>query len=93
MRAIRPIRSAGNYKARCSADRQAWRYADTAYADGVLTIRHACESDTLWFAYFAPYSMERHHDLVARMAGRPGVAYRSLGQTLDGQELDLPHHR
>jgi murein tripeptide amidase MpaA len=77
-----------NYKARCSADRQAWRYADTAYADGVLTIRHACESDTLWFAYFAPYSMERHHDLVARIAGRPGVAYRSLGQTLDGQELD-----
>jgi murein tripeptide amidase MpaA len=77
-----------NYKARCSADRVAWHQAETEYAGGILTIRHACNSDNLWFAYFAPYSMERHHDLVARISGRPGVTYRSLGQTLDGQELD-----
>jgi murein tripeptide amidase MpaA len=33
--------------------------------------------------------MERHHNLIARMAARPGVSYRLLGQTLDGQDLDL----
>jgi len=76
------------YRARWSADRRDWRTAETGYADGVLTIRHRAASDTLWFAYFAPYSMERHHDLVARIAGRPGVEYRSLGRTLDGQEMD-----
>jgi murein tripeptide amidase MpaA len=76
------------YKARVSDDRVHWRLADTDYRDGVLTIRHAGESDTLWFAYFAPYSMERHHDLVARIAAQPGVGYRSLGRTLDGQEMD-----
>ena len=32
--------------------------------------------------------MERHHDLVASVAAVPGVDYRSLGQTLDGQEID-----
>jgi murein tripeptide amidase MpaA len=32
--------------------------------------------------------MERHHDLVASVAAVPGVGYRSLGQTLDGQEMD-----
>ena len=32
--------------------------------------------------------MERHHDLVASVAAVPGVEYRSLGQTLDGQEID-----
>ncbi len=32
--------------------------------------------------------MERHHDLVASVATEPDVEYRSLGQTLDGQELD-----
>src|SRR3546814_20878933 len=32
--------------------------------------------------------MERHHDLVASVAAYPDVEYRSLGQTLDGQELD-----
>jgi murein tripeptide amidase MpaA len=32
--------------------------------------------------------MERHHDLVASVAAHPAVEHRSLGQTLDGQELD-----
>ena len=32
--------------------------------------------------------MERHHDLVASVAAVPDVHYRSLGQTLDGRELD-----
>ncbi len=76
------------YRARWSADRRGWRQAETDFADGVLTIRHACESDALWFAYFAPYSMERHHDLVALTAGRPGVVHRALGRTLDGQDMD-----
>ena len=76
------------YSARMSADRDRWTLAPTSYADGVLTIRVTPEGDNLWLAYFAPYSMERHYDLVAEIAGRPGVSYRSLGQTLDGQEMD-----
>jgi murein tripeptide amidase MpaA len=32
--------------------------------------------------------MERHHDLVASVIAHPAVAYRSLGRTLDGQEID-----
>jgi murein tripeptide amidase MpaA len=32
--------------------------------------------------------MERHHDLVARIGARPGVSVASLGQTLDGREMD-----
>ena len=78
-----------NYHARVSEDRQTWRQApNCSYADGVLTIRHRPATNNAWFAYFAPYSMERHHDLVARIAGRPGVTHASLGRTLDGQELD-----
>jgi len=76
------------YRACVSEDRAHWRRADTAFADGVLTIRHRPATNNAWFAYFAPYSMERHHDLVARIAGRPGVTHRSLGRTLDGQEMD-----
>ena len=79
------------YKARWSEDREEWRQADTHYDGKVLTIRHAAESDSLWFAYFAPYSMERHHDLVAAIATLPGVTYESLGTTLDGQEMDCLH--
>lgn len=78
-----------NYKARYSSDRQDWRQEpDTSYADGVLTIRHKCEADIVWFAYFAPYTVEQHHDLIARIAAKPGVAHVELGQSLEGQAID-----
>jgi len=79
------------YKARVSEDREEWRLAETSFDGKVLTITHTPESDNLWFAYFAPYSMERHHDLVAAIATLPGVTYESLGTTLDGQEMDCFH--
>ncbi|MDQ4421137.1 M14-type cytosolic carboxypeptidase [Sphingobium sp. DEHP117] len=77
------------YKARVSEDRVHWRMAETDYADGRLTIRVTPQTNALWVAYFAPYSMERHHDLIAWAAGQPGVAHKELGLTLDGQPLDL----
>ena len=78
-----------DYKARVSEDRIHWRLADTHYADGRLTIRVAPATNALWVAYFAPYSMERHHDLVAWAAGQPGALHQELGLTLDGQPIDL----
>jgi murein tripeptide amidase MpaA len=76
------------YRACISYDRDEWIRADTGYANGILTIAVTPEADSLWVAYFAPYTMEMHHDLVAEVAGQPGVAYRSLGKTLDGQDMD-----
>ena len=76
------------YRTVVSTDRQAWTRTDTSYADGVLTIDLTPSGDSIWVAYFAPYSMERHHDLIARSAAQPGVTTRVLGQTLDGQDLD-----
>jgi murein tripeptide amidase MpaA len=78
-----------DYKACLSVDREDWvRIDGTSYDDGVLTIRFTPETDLVWLAYFAPYSMERHHDLVSTVAALPGVEYRSLGLSLDGQDLD-----
>jgi len=76
------------YRACLSYDRDEWVRAETAYAGGVLTISVTPEADSLWVAYFAPYTMEMHHDLVAEVAAVPGVEYRSLGKTLDGQDMD-----
>jgi len=77
-----------NYRACLSEDRETWERVDTSYEGGVLTIRVTPPSDSVWIAYFAPYTMERHHDLVVSVAAVPGVEYRSLGQTLDGREID-----
>ncbi|WP_298395779.1 M14-type cytosolic carboxypeptidase [Sphingobium sp.] len=77
------------YSARVSEDRENWYLADTSYDNGTLTIRLTPDSNAVWIAYFAPYSMERHHDLIAWAASQPGVAHRELGLTLDGQPMDL----
>ncbi len=81
-----------DYQCRVSEDREYWAAAPTTCAmdedDGCITVRYAPSSDIAWFAYFAPYSMERHHDLVAECAASEGVSYRRLGETLDGQPLD-----
>jgi murein tripeptide amidase MpaA len=39
--------------------------------------------------YFAPYSMERHADLVAWAVTEGGARVTELGQTIDGHPLDL----
>ncbi|HEX8839733.1 MAG TPA: M14-type cytosolic carboxypeptidase [Sphingomicrobium sp.] len=78
-----------DYKGVMSLDREEWvRISDTTYADGVLTMKLTPPQDLVWIAYFAPYSMERHHDLVSQTATIPGVEYRSLGKSLDGQDID-----
>jgi len=78
-----------DYKAVVSIDREEWlRVQDTTYADGVLTIRFTPATDCVWLAYFAPFSMERHHDLIASISSLPFVEYRSLGKSLDGQDID-----
>ena len=81
-----------DYDACVSEDREYWGRAPSSFDKsedgGTLTIRYTPASDIAWFAYFAPYSMERHHDLVAEAAASEGVAYRCLGLTLDGQPID-----
>src|SRR5688500_14036299 len=78
-----------DYRACLSVDREEWpRIEGTSFADGVLTMRFTMPAEVVWIAYFAPYSMERHHDLIASAAAVPGVSYRSLGKSLDGQDVD-----
>ncbi|WP_128891154.1 M14-type cytosolic carboxypeptidase [Erythrobacter sp. HKB08] len=81
-----------DYNCRVSEDREYWAATASSYDKdedgGTLTVRYTPASDIAWFAYFAPYSMERHHDLVAEAAASEGVRYERLGETLDGQPID-----
>lgn len=78
-----------DYRAVASTDRETWRRVETAYANGELVIRLTPEADAVWVAYFAPYSLERHADLIAAMQRKPGVSLRVPGATLDGRPIDL----
>ena len=81
-----------DYQARYSDDREYWSQAETEYDPavdgGTLTIRVHYRNEPLWFAYFAPYSMERHHDLISFYAQFNDIDYRLLGHSLDGQPID-----
>lgn len=77
------------YQVCASYDRENWFRVATDYTDGELVWAIEAEQDSLYFAYFAPYSMERHADLIADVAASPLVQTSVLGHTLDGQDMDL----
>ena len=81
-----------DYNAVVSEDREFWGRAsssfDSSEDDGTLTITYAPRTDMAWFAYFAPYSMERHHDLISGAALADDVTHRVLGHSIDGQPID-----
>ena len=78
-----------DYRVAYSYDRQQWHRWPTALVDSELTIEITPEQDSLYFAYFTPYSMERHADLIARSLQSPQCSLEVLGQSLDGQDSDL----
>jgi len=78
-----------NYRAVSSHDGEAWLRVDTSYADGVLTITHTPETDDVAYAYFAPYTMNRHGELIARCLTSPLAEVVPVGASLDGQNIDL----
>lgn len=77
------------YRAVASTDRKTWYRVPTSYDGTTLIIRHRPPRDAVWYAYFAPYSMERHHDLIARSLISQRARLSVLGETLDGQSIDL----
>ncbi len=79
-----------DYRCVASYDRQHWfRIARTRYENGELIVEHTPERDSVHYAYFEPYSYERHLDLVARAERSPFARLRNLGSTVDGRDLDL----
>jgi murein tripeptide amidase MpaA len=72
-----------------SVDRVNWTRVDARYEEGELRWDHTPTHDVVWYAYFAPYSLERHQELLGRCQLDPRVRSRRLGATLDGRDLDL----
>lgn len=77
------------YRACISQDRETWFRADTEFDGAVLTIRHTAMVDSFYVAYFPPYSRERHRDLIAACQAQTQCRHAVLGETPDGEEMDL----
>ncbi|MBK1890859.1 hypothetical protein Undi14_12520 [Undibacterium sp. 14-3-2] len=78
-----------NYRAVASYDRETWFRVDTEFDGKVMTIRHTPEYDSVYYAYFEPYSWERHLDLLSSVQHSPLVEVVDLGNTVDGRDLNV----
>ncbi|GGA74925.1 hypothetical protein GCM10011369_15980 [Neiella marina] len=78
-----------DYRAVASYDRENWFRVNSRFEDGKLIIDHEPELNSIYFAYFAPYSMERHSDLVAWAADTGDCEVEVIGRTVDGRDMDL----
>jgi murein tripeptide amidase MpaA len=78
-----------HYNVCASYDRENWFRVPSTYDGESLSWNITPELDSIYFAYFVPYSMERHLDLIAECSTSPLVKSHVLGHTLDGQDLDM----
>ena len=77
------------YRCVASYDRRTWfRVPGTRYEDGCLVVEHSPERSSLFYAYFEPYSFERHLDLVGWAEMSPFAQVDSLGSTVEGRDID-----
>ncbi len=77
------------YRVVASHDRKNWFRIDTDYDGTVMTARTTLRGNCMYFAYFEPYSFERHLDLLAMAAQSPHVGLQRLGGTLDGRDMSV----
>jgi len=78
-----------DYQAVASYDREHWFRVPTEFDGQNLTISITPEYDSIYFAYFSPYSYERHQDLIHNAQLDIDCQLEILGQTLDGRDISL----
>lgn len=77
------------YRAVASYDRNHWFRVPTSYDGKVMTISMTPMAQSIYFAYFEPYSYDRHLDLIGFATESDKVEVEHLGSTLDGRDMTL----
>jgi len=78
-----------DYNACASYDGENWFRVPTSFDGQVMTIRHTPDLDSVYYAYFEPYSWERHLRLLGEVAENPIARVLDLGSTVDGRDMNL----
>ncbi|GAB3537308.1 M14-type cytosolic carboxypeptidase [Noviherbaspirillum agri] len=78
-----------NYHAVASYDRKHWFRVPTTYDGQVLTVTHVPERDSVYYAYFEPYSWERHLELLGRIENSSLARVGDIGSSVDGRDINL----
>jgi murein tripeptide amidase MpaA len=78
-----------DYRVVASYDRSRWFRVPTSFDGSTMTVEHSPERDAVWYAYFEPYSLERHQALIGRAGDSPLVKVERLGASVEGRDIDL----
>lgn len=76
------------YNVCASYDMDEWFRVESSFDGQTLEINHYMQYDSVYFAYFAPYSFERHLKLLSE-AQMSGFGLVDLGNTLDGRDFNM----
>lgn len=78
-----------DYNVVASYDKETWFRVETTYEDNILKVHHTPEYDSVFYAYFAPYSYEQHLNLVSSSQFSDLCTVESIGETVEGRDIDL----
>ncbi len=78
-----------DYQAMASYDRVNWFRVPTSFDGQVMTISHTPGMDSVYYAYFEPYSWERHLELLDRAQMSEQVRMQDLGSTIEGRDMNV----
>lgn len=78
-----------DYDVLASYDRQSWFRVSSEFDGDTLSFEFTPEQPSVYFAYFIPYSYERHLDLIADAQMFLDCEHKLLGQTLDGRDMSM----
>jgi murein tripeptide amidase MpaA len=78
-----------DYDVCASYDTENWFRVPTTFDGQVMTVKFTPELDSVYFAYFEPYTWERHLRLLGEVAENPVARVRDIGSTVDGRDMNL----
>lgn len=78
-----------NYNVCASYDNQNWFRIESQFNNNTLTFNITPAANSIYFAYFEPYSYNRHLELIGFANSHTIVNHEILGQTAEGRNIDL----
>ncbi|MCT4600107.1 MAG: M14-type cytosolic carboxypeptidase [Marinifilaceae bacterium] len=78
-----------NYQCRASYDKKEWFTVETSYENGQLVINACPQLNSIYFAYFAPFSFEMHQELVSEAQLSEQCDLEVVGQTVEGRDIEM----
>ncbi|MEO7093041.1 MAG: M14-type cytosolic carboxypeptidase [Polyangiales bacterium] len=77
------------YRACASYDGKYWFRVPTTFDGQSLIIEHTPKADTVSYAYFAPYGVDRRERLLKRARRAPWMEVDRIGRSVEGRPIDL----